>query len=166
MQSLYIKEIPEFLKKDYSRKSSVWVKNLIFIQNKVCEIKKWILQKNSTHTRQVKIIRSYTHSDKQEASQKLNSLEKLREYLFHYYSIQNSELQNYYTNYETDRTPTYQTEIHHPTKTITRMLTGTVNKEDLKQLQEEMDQYNIEIHVSYPLNGEVAFVTTKNKTRG
>ena len=166
MQNPYIRKIPEFLKKDYPRKSSLWL--TIFFHD--FWSKKFILveqkQKKKVKNNDI-IMNSNPTQFKTPQTPKMTkkeNLKRVRENIIHYFCMDNIELGNYYLNQSSSQSEEYQAELVQPVWTFTQIVPGDLAP-DLDKIKKEFEANHIEIKCSFPLYGEVGFITAKNKTR-
>lgn len=91
-----------------------------------------------------------------ETEEKIAKLRDIEERIICFYSLRNPELGKYYS---TDCRGNQKDESYHD------IIVGHLEPCDYNGSKEYLDKQGIELRISFPLNGEIGFVTAKNKTR-
>lgn len=166
-------DIPNFLKKDSQPKktisssllkcyfSSVWDTTLLFIRENF-ELKKTRIEvKSPSKEEQVENVECIEMTSEKNP---IHELQALRNLIHNYFCLGNTELRDYYFNYEENVGLEYQGAIEHPIQTLTQIISKDIGPY-MDELREKLENNGIQLTYSFPLNGEYGIVTVTNKTK-
>ncbi len=91
-----------------------------------------------------------------EKSEKIAKLRDIENRIICFYSLRNPELEKYYS---TDYNGNQKDESYHD------IIVGHLDPIECREFKNSLEQQGINFQITYPLNGEVAFVTAKRKAR-
>ena len=173
----YIKEIPDFLKKNYSKKKKF---SFLYVKSFLCDIwycplmlkkekcKKATISTQSVSTPFVQTAQMPIHDENRKNRNRVErrkikrELNYLKACIDSYFCLNDEALKDHYFNLCSDYTVEYRDATDALEKTLTRLVSGNL-KPYMDALQKELDQKGILFSYQFPLNGEIGFVKAKNK---
>lgn len=179
--SKYVKEIPDFLKKEYPKKitlssillkvywSQIWVKPMLLIKKKkkkntslydaMEEFPDIRTKQQKNYIPKKQIISKPKKDNTQKA---IAELQQLKREINYYFCIGLPKQQDYYTNGCADRSIEYQHDIHSIKLSKTNIISSYM-KPYMPALQQELMQHDLDVKYNFPMNGEVGFITIKTR---